>query len=475
MIPFSKTKIVATVGPASESKDMLTELVHAGVNVFRLNFSHSNHEDHAEIIENIVQINQELGTNIGILADLQGPKIRIGEVANEKIELKRGSHVRISIIEQLSTPELLYVSYEDLAFDVSPGDRILIDDGKLELHVLSSNNFDEVVAEVIYGGFLTNNKGVNLPDTNVTAPSLTPKDLRDLEFILSMPVNWIALSFVRTAEEITKLKGIIQYRNHSARVIAKIEKPEAYENIDEIIKVSDAIMVARGDLGVELPLERIPLIQKDIVKRCVKAARPVIIATQMMESMEKNSTPTRAEITDVANAMFDGADALMLSGETAMGLYPVKVIQTLKRVIKNVEEQDSIYNLGIEPNKSAPSFLSDAVCYTACRMAHYIGATSIIALTRSGYTAFSLASFRPKSNIYVFTETADLVNAVSLVWGTRAFLFNRTSTTVDTVREVQDILKTLGFLKKGEVVINTGSTPFTEHGPTNTIKVTTIH
>jgi pyruvate kinase len=475
MIPFSKTKIVATVGPASESKEMLTELVHAGVNVFRLNFSHSNHEDHAEIIENIVQINQELGTNIGILADLQGPKIRIGEVANEKIELKRGSHVRISIIEQLSTPELLYVSYEDLAFDVSPGDRILIDDGKLELHVLSSNNFDEVVAEVIYGGFLTNNKGVNLPDTNVTAPSLTPKDLRDLEFILSMPVNWIALSFVRTAEEITKLKGIIQYRNHSARVIAKIEKPEAYENIDEIIKVSDAIMVARGDLGVELPLERIPLIQKDIVKRCVKAARPVIIATQMMESMEKNSTPTRAEITDVANAMFDGADALMLSGETAMGLYPVKVIQTLKRVIKNVEEQDSIYNLGIEPNKSAPSFLSDAVCYTACRMAHYIGATSIIALTRSGYTAFSLASFRPKSNIYVFTETADLVNAVSLVWGTRAFLFNRTSTTVDTVREVQDILKTLGFLKKGEVVINTGSTPFTEHGPTNTIKVTTIH
>lgn len=475
MIPFSKTKIVATVGPASESKEMLIELVNAGVNVFRLNFSHSNHEEHAETIENIVQINQELGTNIGILADLQGPKIRIGEVANEKIELKRGSHVRISITEQLSTPELLYVSYEDLAFDVSPGDRILIDDGKLELHVLSSNNLDEVVAEVIYGGFLTNNKGVNLPDTNVTAPSLTPKDLRDLEFILSKPVNWIALSFVRTAEEITKLKGIIQYRNHSARVIAKIEKPEAYENIDEIIKVSDAIMVARGDLGVELPLERIPLIQKDIVKRCVKAARPVIIATQMMESMEKNSTPTRAEITDVANAMFDGADALMLSGETAMGLYPVKVIQTLKRVIKNVEEQDSIYNLGIEPNKSAPSFLSDAVCYTACRMAHYIGATSIIALTRSGYTAFSLASFRPKSNIYVFTETADLVNAVSLVWGTRAFLFNRTSTTVDTVREVQDILKTLGFLKKGEVVINTGSTPFTEHGPTNTIKVTTIH
>ncbi len=475
MIPFSKTKIVATVGPASESKEMLIELVHAGVNVFRLNFSHSNHEDHAETIENIVQINQELGTNIGILADLQGPKIRIGEVANEKIELKRGSHVRISITEQLSTPELLYVSYEDLAFDVSPGDRILIDDGKLELHVLSSNNLDEVVAEVIYGGFLTNNKGVNLPDTNVTAPSLTPKDLRDLEFILSKPVNWIALSFVRTAEEITKLKGIIQYRNHSARVIAKIEKPEAYENIDEIIKVSDAIMVARGDLGVELPLERIPLIQKDIVKRCVKAARPVIIATQMMESMEKNSTPTRAEITDVANAMFDGADALMLSGETAMGLYPVKVIQTLKRVIKNVEEQDSIYNLGIEPNKSAPSFLSDAVCYTACRMAHYIGATSIIALTRSGYTAFSLASFRPKSNIYVFTETADLVNAVSLVWGTRAFLFNRISSTVDTVREVQDILKTLGFLKKGEVVINTGSTPFTEHGPTNTIKVTTIH
>lgn len=475
MIPFSRTKIVATVGPASDSKEMLMSLVEAGVNVFRLNFSHSNHEKHAAVIKLITEINHELGTNVAILADLQGPKIRLGQVENEQVELERGDIVGISIHVQVSTKSLLYVSYEDLARDVAPGDRILIDDGKIELKVLSSNMIDEIKAEVIYGGVIKANKGVNLPDTAVSAPSLTPKDLRDLEFILTQNVNWIALSFVRTADEITRLKGMIQFKGHSARVIAKIEKPEAYQNIDAIIQVSDAIMVARGDLGVELPLERIPVIQKDIVNKCIKAARPVIIATQMMESMINNSTPTRAEITDVATAMFDGADALMLSGETATGKYAVKVIETLKRVIKNVEEQDAIYHTKLMPHDSSASYLSDMVCYTASQLAKAVSATSIIALTSSGYTAFMLSSFRPKCNIYVFTENEDLLNTVSLVWGTRAYIYHRSSTTEDTVREVQKILIQKGLINKSEVVINTGSTPFNEHGPTNTIKLSTIH
>ncbi|QQS29978.1 MAG: pyruvate kinase [Sphingobacteriales bacterium] len=475
MTPFSKTKIVATVGPRSESKEMLTQLVHAGVNVFRLNFSHGTHEKHAAVIENIVQINQELGTNIGILADLQGPKIRIGEVENNEIILVNGQSIRITTKEQVSTPELLYISYESLALDVEPGDRILIDDGKLGLVVKTTNKADEITAEVIYGGILTARKGVNLPDTTVTAPSLMPKDHRDLEFIFTMPVNWIALSFVRTAEEINKLKGVLEFRNHPAKVIAKIEKPDAYKNLDEIIRVSDGIMVARGDLGVELPLEDIPFVQKDIVTRCIKAHIPVIIATQMMESMVTNAIPTRAEITDITNAMFDGADALMLSAETASGKYPVKVIETLKKVINKVEQEDKIYNMGIEPDKDSHTFLSDAVCFTACRMAKYVNATSIIALTRSGYTAFSLASFRPVSNIFVFTENANLLNAVSLVWGTRAYLYNRSNSTEDTVRHIQNILKDKGMIQKGEIVINTGSTPFNELGNTNTIKVSVIH
>lgn len=475
MIPFTRTKIVATVGPASDTKEMLTALVKAGVNVFRLNFSHSNHEKHTSIIKIIHDINHELGTNVGILADLQGPKIRIGDVENNEIELEKGDVVSLTIHPQVSTRQLLYVSYEDLAKDVESGNRILIDDGKVELKVLSSNNEDEVKAEVIYGGIITANKGVNLPDTSISSPSLTPKDLRDLDFILTQNVNWIALSFVRTAHDIVKLKGVIEYKKHSARVVAKIEKPEAYNNLDEIIQVSDAIMVARGDLGVELPLERIPVIQKDIVNRCIKAGRPVIIATQMMESMTTSPTPTRAEITDVATAMFDGADALMLSGETARGKYPVKVIETLKKVIADVETQDVIYHGKLMPKKDSASYLSDMVCYTASQMAKAVEATSIIAMTSSGYTAFMLSSFRPKCNIYVFTESEDLLNAVSLVWGTRAYLFHRSSNTEDTVRTIQDLLKKKGLIHRGEVVINTGSTPFNEKGPTNTVKLGVIH
>ncbi|HRI28766.1 MAG TPA: pyruvate kinase [Chitinophagales bacterium] len=481
MIPFTKTKIVATVGPSCDTKEMLANMIKAGVDVFRLNFSHSNHEQYQTIIQYITEINQELETNVGILADLQGPKIRIGKVENNKIELIANEIVTVTPQEQVSTNKLLYVSYDDLVVDAHVGDRILINDGIVELkvtHINTANN--TLTARVIYGGELTANKGVNLPDTKVSAPALTPKDMRDLKFIFEQKqINWIALSFVRNADELIQLKGLISFNSHPAKVIAKIERPEAYQNIDEIIKAADAIMVARGDLAVELPLEELPIIQKNIVRKCRKVARPCIIATQMMESMKDNPTPTRAEITDVANAMYDGADALMLSAETSTGNYPLKVIEMLMRIIKTIEKEEVIYQPEDQKaleKEGRPNFLYDTVCFTATRLARFVNASSIIALTRSGYTAFTLASFRPKSNIFVFTESEELLNAVSLVWGTRAFLYNRSANTdtVDAVREVQNILLLKGLVQKNDVVVNTGSMPFSEKGPTNTIKLSVI-
>ena len=472
-----KTKIIATVGPASDNKEMLTSLINAGVNVFRLNFSHGTHDQHAKVIDTVAAINQELGTNIGILADLQGPKIRLGEVENGQIELKTGSTITVTSIPMISNSEKIYVSYQGLATDMRRHERILIDDGTIELRVKEIANATEVKAEVIYGGLVTNKKGVNLPDTTLEVPALTPKDIADLEFILSKrenPVNWIALSFVRTPEEIQQLKGMIRFKSHLAKVIAKIEKPEALQNIDEIIKVSDAIMVARGDLGVEIPLERVPVLQKELIDKCIVAAKPVIIATQMMESMIKKSMPTRAEVTDVATAITEGTDAVMLSAETAIGKYPIQVIQTMVRVINTIEKQNSIYNRKHKPSTKSPTFLSDAVCYNACRIAESVNAKVIIGMTLSGYTAFLLSSFRPNSNIYIFTKSRELLNSVSLIWGVKAFFYDSFVSTDETISDVQEILKKQGLIAQGDIVINTGSMPLHQRGRTNTIKVSRV-
>lgn len=476
---FNKTKIVATIGPASNNIDTLKALIEAGVDVFRVNFSHSDHATHKSVIDLVHQANDELGTHVGILADLQGPKIRLGMVADDRIELLADAEISITTHPKVSTANELYITYEQLAHDVRPGNRILIDDGKIELRVLATNGIDTVKALVIFGGPVSSKKGVNLPDTAVSSPSLTKKDIEDLEFIIHQRVHWVALSFVRTADDIQRLRGMLQFRDcKTLKIIAKIERPEAIQNIDSIIAVTDGIMVARGDLGVEVPLEKVPIMQKMIVKKCIAAAKPVIIATQMMESMIKDPSPTRAEVADVANGILDGADALMLSGETATGKHPVRVIETFRRIITEVERDGDIYSSyekGNRPSVTSPTFLSDNVCYNACRISDDIRAKAITGMTVSGYTAFFLSCYRPKADIFIFTSNEAFINSFSLVWGVRAFLYTAFTTTDETMYDVQKVLIDKGHLQSGDRVVLTATMPLVEQGRTNTIKVSTIN
>lgn len=470
---FNKTKIVATIGPATSSEEMLEKIIHAGVDVCRLNFSHGAHEIHNEVIERVRKINEKLGSNIALLQDLQGPKLRIGKVDGE-IHLVDGESIIVTTVECISTKEKLYVSYERLPLDAKPGERILLNDGKSELVIDSIIDAKNLKATVVAGGVLTSNKGFNLPNTKVTIPCLTEKDLIDLEFGLEKNVDWVALSFVRNAEDIIALKEIIAAKGKHTKVIAKIEKPEAVENIDSIIKVTDAIMVARGDLGVEVPLQKVPLIQKSIVEKCILAAKPVIIATQMMESMITDSMPTRAEITDVANAVLDGADAVMLSAETSVGKYPCRVIEVMNSIITDIESDRRAYYKGVRPDASSPSFASDEVCFTAVRMSDHLKAKAIIAMTKSGYTGFKVASYRPEANIFIFTDNKFLLNTLSLVWGVRGFYYDKFTSTDETFQDITDILKEEKIVIEGDCVINCASMPIHKKQRTNTIKVTYI-
>lgn len=470
---FNKTKIVATIGPATQEEDVLKRIIEAGVDVCRLNFSHGSHDAHLKVIERIRKINSELGTHVSILMDLQGPKLRIGKVDGE-IMLTDGQIITVTTEECICTNDILYVSYTRLALDAKPGERILLNDGKVELKVTEIIDDKRLRAAVVVGGILTSNKGFNLPETQLTVPCLTEKDLADLEFGLNQNVDWIALSFVRKPEDILELKQIIGMHEKDTRVIAKIEKPEAVENIREIVKVSDAIMVARGDLGVELPLQRVPLIQKDIVEKCIQAAKPVIIATQMMESMIHDSMPTRAEINDVANAVLDGADAVMLSAETGVGKYPVRVVEVMSSIITDVEKDKRVYFKGKKPNNSSPSFASDEVCFTAVRMSDHLEAEAIVAMTRSGYTGYRVASYRPQANVFIFTDNPSLLTRLSLVWGVRGFFYDEYVSTDQTFQDVTDVLKKEGIVKPGDCVINCASMPIHKKQRTNTIKVTFV-
>jgi len=438
---FNKTKIVATVGPATQSKAMLQQLIELGVDVFRLNFSHGNNEDKIAIIKTIQTLNEPLVSKVSILADLQGPKIRLGVLSEAGIELKKDEQITLTTNSNLASTDTFFISYDKLAEEVKQGDRILIDDGKIELETITSNGIDSVTAKVIYGGLVTSKKGVNLPDTLLSVPSLTKKDRNDLEFILQQPIDWVALSFVRHENDMLELKKLINAANHAAKTIAKIEKPEALTNIKKIIQVSDAVMIARGDLGVEVPGERVPLIQKDIIRRCLKSSKPVIIATQMMESMIKNPKATRAEINDVANAVLDGADAVMLSGETAIGAYPLQVIENFTKILDEIEKKGDIYDKNLKANKSSDTYLSDAVCANASRISTEIGAKAIIGLTTSGYTAFKISSHRPKANIYIFTGNKDLLATLNLLWGVRAIFYDEFKSTDETVSDVKAILQ----------------------------------
>jgi pyruvate kinase len=471
-----KTKIVATVGPACESYDQLKNLVVAGVNVFRLNFSHGSHEDKKKIIDNIRGINKELNCSVAILGDLQGPKLRVGEIENNRLDVKVGDILTLTNEKCIGTIEKIYVSYPNLAGDVLVGNTIMIDDGKIEVKVLSIEANGDVKVTVSLGGIISSKKGLNLPDTKISLPAMTEKDLEDVQFIMKEELDWVALSFVKRVADIEMLREILVKHKSKSKIIAKIEMPEAIINLRDIIIASDGIMVARGDLGVELPVEKIPLIQKEIIRKCIHRAKPVIVATQMMESMIDRVKPNRSEITDVANAVIEGADAVMLSGETATGQFPVLVIETMRKIISEVEEYGYNYNRSedLKPQPHSPSFLSDAVCYNASKLSEDSNAHALVGMTQSGYTAFMLSSFRPKAPLFIFTKEKSLVNQLSLSWGVKAFYYDKEESLDEIVADQIKVLKAQGFVNTGDVVVNTGSTPIQLHLPTNMIKINKV-
>lgn len=471
-----KTKIVATVGPACDSYDQLLELVRAGVNIFRLNFSHGSHEDKAQIITHIRTINDTLGYNISILADLQGPKLRVGEIENNALPLAVGDILTFTNEKCVGTLEKIYVSYPNLADDVRVGNIIMIDDGKIEVKVIDITKDKNVKVQVTLGGMLSSKKGLNLPDTKISLPALTDKDLVDLEFIIEQKCDWVALSFVRSVKDLVILRSKLDEKKSKTKIIAKIEKPEALVNIRDIILESDGIMVARGDLGVELAVERIPLIQKELIRKCIHRGKPVIVATQMMESMIDRVKPNRSEITDVANAVLEGADAVMLSGETAAGQHPALVVQTMRKIIAEVENKEYRYNRedDLKPQPHSPSFHSDAICYNACKLAADVNAKALIGMTQSGYTAFFLSSYRPAAPLFIFTKEKSLVNQLTLSWGVQAFYYDQERSVDDIINDQIAILKEKGYISAGDIVVNTGSTPVHLHLPTNMIKITNV-
>src|SRR6201985_2808013 len=475
-LSYNRTKIVATMGPASTNKDTLLAMIKAGVSVCRLNFSHGRPEDHQKTIDTIREINEQYKVNVGILADLQGPKIRIGLVKDGGIHLVNGTHINITTHECIGDDNQIYITYDTFPQDVQANEIILLDDGKIQMRVIETNREDTVICEVMHGGILTSRKGVNLPNTKVSIPSLTEEDLENLHYALEWDVDWIALSFVRNADDITELKRIISRSGKSARVIAKVEKPEAIDNIDGIIAATDGVMVARGDLGVEMPLEEVPLLQKMIARKCRAASKPVIVATQMLESMITTPRPTRAEVNDVANSVLDGADAVMLSGETSVGEFPLIVIETMSKIIHNVEEFGYPFNANKIANADASSlgYLSDAICGSAVYLAEHTKAVGIVSMTASGYTAFEISSYRPEAGTFIFTANKHLLNALSLVWGVRTFYYDETERTDKTISDVNNMLKAENLIQTGDVVINTGAMPIFKLGKTNMLKVTVV-
>ena len=474
---FKKTKILATLGPASRDYDTLVDLIKAGVNVFRLNFSHGDHKVHGETIQSILKIREEYGINVGILCDLQGPKLRVGKMEGEGAPLKAGEIITFTNEECLGTSKKAYMSYKNFPNDVQIGEKVLVDDGKLEFEAVASRpEKGEVDLKVLFGGVLKSNKGVNLPSTNISLPSLTEKDREDLEYILTQPANWIALSFVRAEKDIHDLRARIEAKGHKGKIIAKIEKPEAVApgEMEAIIRASDAIMVARGDLGIEVPMEQLPVIQKKLTKLCIEHSKPVVVATQMMDSMITNPSPTRAEITDVANAVMDGADAVMLSGETSVGDHPILVVESMSKIIREAEKQPSLFNKDLNVQEDSQNKLSDAICISAAKLAKELDADAILGMTASGYTAFTLTSCRPSADVFMFSDDKDMLSTLELVWGVRGFYYDKFESTDVTIEDVQKILKEKGLVKEGDIVVNTASTPILERHRTNMLKVSRI-
>ena len=475
MLSQKRTKIVATMGPATKSRKVLKNMILEGVNVFRINFSHADYNVVKENISLVRELSEELQTNIAILADLQGPKLRVG-LMEDNVKINPGDTISFFTGEEFTgNNSKVYMNYTDFPNDVKKGERILVDDGKLLFEILNTNVVDEVKAKVIQGGILSSKKGVNLPNTKLSLPALTNKDKKDALFALEQGVDWIALSFVRYAKDLKKLEKLIRNNSeYKVPIIAKIEKPEGVANIKKIVAYCDGIMVARGDLGVEVPAEEVPLIQKKLVLIAKKARIPVIIATQMMETMIDSLTPTRAEVNDVANSVMDGADAVMLSGETSVGKYPVEVIKKMATILKKVEGS-SLINVPEEPPTiKTERYITKSICYHAANMANEIEAKAICTLTNSGYTAFQISAWRPAANILVFTSNKRILSRLSLLWGVHSFYYDRYVSTDETVIDVNKIAFEKGFVNKGDFLINLAAMPIVEKGMVNTLRVNQV-
>ena len=470
-----KTKIVATLGPACSTKEVLKDMIDAGVNVFRVNFSHADYSDVKEKIDIIRGLNEEFGYTTAILGDLQGPKLRVG-VMQEDVVVNDGDLITFQTSDDIpGTAQRVYMNYKEFPRDVNPGERILLDDGKLIFEAIETNRKTEVLCKVIQGGPLKSKKGVNLPNTKVSLPALTKKDIKDALFAIEQKVDWIALSFVRTAEDLMELQDLISANSdHKIPIIAKIEKPEGVANIDKIVAYCDGLMVARGDLGVEVPAHEVPLIQKKLVHRAKTARIPVIIATQMMETMITSMTPTRAEVNDVANSVMDGADAVMLSGETSVGNYPVQVIQKMTQIIEAVEDSPLIHVPQNTPQIKTKRYITKSICQHAANLANVIEAKAICTLTNSGYTAFQISAWRPKSHILVFTSNRRILTQLNLLWGVRSFFYDKFVSTDDTVIDINLMAQERGFVAKGDFLINLAAMPVTEKGMVNTLRVSEI-
>ncbi|MFC4689255.1 pyruvate kinase [Dokdonia genika] len=470
-----KTKIVATLGPATSKREVLLDMMNAGVDVFRINFSHADYEDVKERVAMIRELSEETGFNTSILADLQGPKLRVGKMKEEVI-VNPGDIITFSTEKEFEgTKERVYMNYKQFPRDVKDGERILLDDGKLMFEVIKTDGKTEVEAKVIQGGPLRSKKGVNLPNTDISLPALTKKDVKDAIFALGLKVDWMALSFVRHAEDLQQLQKLIkEHSDHKVPIIAKIEKPEAVENIDKIVAYCDALMVARGDLGVEIPAHEVPLVQKQLVLRAKKARIPVIIATQMMETMISSLTPTRAEVNDVANSVMDGADAVMLSGETSVGKYPVQVIEKMASICRNVEDSDLIKVPQAPPHIKTKRYITKAICYHAAHMADEIDAKAITTLTNSGYTAFQISAWRPSSHILVFTSNKRILTQLNLLWGVKALFYDKFVSTDETVEDIRQLAVDTGIVHKGDMLINLVAMPLPEKGMVNTLRVSEV-
>ena len=470
---YNKTKIIATIGPSSSDINILKEMIIAGVDVVRLNFSHGEKEFHKQIIKNVRKISEELQAPICILQDLQGPKIRVGEILNDSIELKDNEELKIVSKNVVGDSRVISID-NDILYDIKSNERILIDDGKIELRVISSSK-NEVLTKIIRGGILLPRKGINFPESNISLSSITEKDIEDLHFGLDNDVDWIALSFVRSEKDIKLLRKLIRERRKETRIIAKIEKPQAIKNIDKIITSSDGLMVARGDLGVEMPMESVPIYQKKIVDKCNKAYKPVIIATQMLESMVEQKTPTRAESNDVANAVLDGADAVMLSAESATGNYPIIAVKSMEKIISSVERSTSEIYYNFEKNKLLKNRVNESLITAACRLSKQINAKAIVSMTKSGFTAFRVSGNRPKAKIFIVTNDKNLGNIMNIVWGIRCIFYNKTENIDLTFENIENILVENNHLKKDDKYIVTASMPEHWEGHTNMMKVNIVN